>query len=88
MSDISIPARAARELVRRAAYLYHQGTGVPIYPLGDEFVQQDTGFVDEIGNEQGLDGAFYWANMLLHFARTIHGMFQNELINNDLLEDE
>jgi hypothetical protein len=88
--SINMSVKVARDLVRRAAHLYHQGTGIPIQPLGDEYHNTGEGFIDEIGNEEGLEGAYYWANMLLHFARTVHGILSfgiNEIEENNLLED-
>lgn len=84
--SIQLTAKVAADLVRRAAHLYHQGTGIPIHPLGDEYHHSDTGFIDEVGNVEGLEGSYYWANMLLHFVRTVHGIINHELENN-LLED-
>jgi hypothetical protein len=80
--SISITRKVAFDLVKQAASLFHQGTGIPLEPLGDEFPPRDQGLVD------GLDGdARHWAHLLLHFARTVHGILNYALLEDDQIEN-
>lgn len=80
--SISITKKVAFELVKQAAELFHQGTGIVLEPLGDEFAHRDEGLVD------GLDGeARHWAHLLLHFARTVHGILNYAMLEDDQIEN-
>lgn len=83
--SININPKVAFDLVKQAAYLFHQGTGVVLEPL-DDLDHQTNGFIDEIDPDPESD-IRYWANQLLHFARTVHGILNNQLLTNELLED-
>ena len=84
--SINISPRVAYDLVKQAAQLFHQGTGIVLEPM-DEIQHSDTGFIDEIDPSPGSD-IRYWANQLLFFARTVHGILNQQLLENeDLLEN-
>lgn len=76
MSDIRMSATAAFNLVKSAADLFFDGTGINLQP-SDEMTT-DVGFIDEISPEDG--DVRYWANQLLFFVRTVHGILQNALL--------
>jgi hypothetical protein len=82
--SIHLTSKVAFDLVKQAAVLFHQGTGIVIEPLGDEYMHQDEGFVDE------LDGDIrHWAHLLLHFARTVHGILNYAMLEQDnLIEND
>lgn len=75
MSDLRISRTAAINLIRTAAVLFRDGTGVPLDPdqEGD-----GNGLIDDINIDED---AFYWANELLRFARVVHGILSNALHN-------
>jgi hypothetical protein len=84
MSAIRISAKVAYDLVKQSARLFYQGTGIVLAPM-DETGHMERGFIDEM--PEGSDMR-YWANLLLHFARTVHGLFEYELLEQDLLDGE
>lgn len=84
--SININPKVAYDLVKQAALLFHQGTGIVLEPM-DELEHTQTGFLDEISDDPESD-IRYWANQLLFFARTVHGIFSHGLLENELLEDE
>ncbi len=80
--SVRVTTKVAYDIVKQAASLFYQGTGIPLEPLGDEFPARDEGLVD------GLDGDVrHWAHMLLHFARTVHGILNYALLEEDQIEN-
>ena len=79
MSDIRVTAKVAFDLVKQAAELFYEGTGIPLQPMDVDAM--DAGFLDEIHPEGG--DVRYWANQLLHFARTVHGILERALLEAD-----
>lgn len=84
--SINISPKVAFDLVKQAALLFHQGTGIVLEPT-DELAHSPTGFIDEISDSPESD-IRYWANQLLFFARTVHGIFNHALLENDMLEND
>lgn len=83
--SIRITTKVAFDLAKEAARLFHLGTGVVIEPL-DGLAHEDHGFVDDLDENSDIR---YWANQLLFFARTVHGLFNSGLLEQELLiEDE
>lgn len=84
--SINISPKVAYDLVKQAARLFHQGTGVVLSPI-DELEHRNYGFIDEL--DPNPDSSIrYWANQLLFFARTVHGLLHQGLLENELLENE
>lgn len=81
--SIRMTSKVAFDLVKQAAVLFHQGAGIVLEPLGDEYAHQDIGLVDELEGD-----ARHWAHLILHFTRTVHGILNMALLEEDeLLED-
>lgn len=80
MSDIRMTAKVAYDLVKQAASLFYDGTGIPLQP-SDELIVLDHNptFLEDL--EEGSD-IRYWANQLLFFARTVHGILETALIQD------
>lgn len=76
MSDIKITAKAGYDIVKMAATLFFQGTGIPLQPMDDE--PTDVGFVDNLGDPES--DMRFWANQLMFFARTVHGIMERALL--------
>lgn len=81
--SINISPRVAVDIVRRAAQLFYDGTGIAIEPLED-LLPNDDGLIDEIPMDSD---AYMWANHLLLFVRTVHGIIQNALLEDELNAD-
>lgn len=79
--SININPKVAFDLVKTAAQLFYQGTGVVLEPL-DELEHSNTGFLDEIDPNPNSD-IRYWANQLLFFARTVHGILNQAMLENE-----
>lgn len=75
MSDLRLSRTAAINLIRTAADLFRDGTGLPLDP---EQEPSDLGLIDDIPMDED---AYYWANELLRFARVVHGILSNALHN-------
>lgn len=76
MSSINLTKKIAMELVKQARLLIEEGTGNRFDP--DSWNDPDTpGLIDEINPEQSE--LLYWANQLIFFARTVHGILMNTL---------
>lgn len=76
MSDIKITAKAGYDIVKMAATLFFQGTGIPLQPMDDE--PRELGFVDDVGDPES--DMRFWANQLMFFARTVHGIMERALL--------
>lgn len=74
-----INTKVAFDLVRRAADLFHLGTGIAIEPM-EGLEPQGVGFIDDIDIDSQL---YRYANDLLHFVRTVHGILQNSLLEGE-----
>lgn len=79
--SINISRRVAHYIVRECCALFYEGTGIVLAPL-DELQHRDAGFIDELNPDPESD-IRYWANRLMFFIRTVHGM-----VNQALLEQE
>lgn len=82
--SINISARVAFDLVAKAATLFYQGTGVVLAPI-DELEHSNEGFIDQMEENSEMR---YWANQLLFFARTVHGIMHQGLLNEEMLDNE
>jgi len=71
---IKITRTAAMWLFQTARALFEDGSGMNI--AGDDDLEFNRGLIDEIpmGTPE-----HYWANMLLHFARTVAGVMSHAL---------
>jgi hypothetical protein len=76
MSNIQISVTAAIRLMREAANLFNQGTGMYLDP--DTDMPQQDALIDRINVNEDPD-LMYWAHQLMNFARTIHGIIYNAL---------
>lgn len=80
--SINISPKVAFDLAKQAVILFHQGTGIVLEPM-DEMQHQNEGFIDELSPNSDIR---YWANQLLFFARTVHGIFNQALLEQELDE--
>lgn len=81
MSDIRITKMVAISLMKTAAELFAAGAGSPLDINENEDAIQGDGLIDEINSENSE--LFYWANELLRFARTVHGILGNAIHSQD-----
>lgn len=85
--SVHITQKVAYDLVKQAAHLFYQGTGVVLEPT-DELQHTGSGFIDEIDPDHPESATRYWANLLLHFARTVHGILNTALLTGqEMIED-
>jgi len=83
MSSINISQKVAFELVQQAANLFRQGTGIVLAPM-DETGHLDRGLIDEL--DEGSD-LRHGVNAFLFFIRTVHGILEHALLNEDMIEN-
>lgn len=85
--SVKITTKVAFDLVKHAAELFAMGTGIQLEPL-DETGVPNRGFIDDLDPDPESN-VRYGVNLLLHFARTVHGILNNALLLEDanLLED-
>jgi predicted SPOUT superfamily RNA methylase MTH1 len=81
--SVSITTKVAYELVKEAADLFYRGTGVVIEPM-EGLSHMDRGYIDDLEQDSSIR---FWANQLLFFARTVHGIFNRQLLEQDLLNN-
>lgn len=77
MSAVKISKVVALTLMREAANLFNQGTGMSLDPDSD--MPDSPALIDRIPNEDS--DMLYWANEILRFARVVHGLLSNAMIN-------
>lgn len=72
--------KVAIDLIKTAAALFFEGTGHELDPNSPDDLPFP-GFVDEINPEN--QDMLYWANSLMHFVRTVHGILQNNVLEDN-----
>jgi hypothetical protein len=83
---VSISRTVAVALVRTIATFFRQGAGVPIsenYEYDTEW--NGSALVDDIHPED-YDLA-YWANNILMLLRTLHGILQQAIADEDIIDE-
>jgi len=79
MSYILISRDLAFRLLRDAATVWNIGTGQHLDP--DVEMPDEPNILDNI-NEEDAD-LLHWANLILHFARTVHGVLASSLMDDE-----
>lgn len=79
MSAIKISKVVALTLMREAANLFSQGAGMSLDPDSLEEYSDAPAVIDRIPTEDS--DMIYWANEILRFARVVHGLLSNAMIN-------
>lgn len=82
MTTISILLKVAKELIKDAASLFADGSGVPIHTPDDvELETGGTGVIDELHPDTEV---WRWMNSVLFFLRMVHGILDNAVERNDI----
>lgn len=79
MSYIMISRDLAFRLLRDAAAVWNIGTGQHLDPEVE--MPDEPNVLDHI-NEEDAD-LMHWANLILHFARTVHGVLSAALVDDE-----
>jgi hypothetical protein len=84
---VSITKKVAEEIVKAAATLFAQGAGLPISEeaAAEGGMFPEPGLIDDIHPED--HDLSYWANAILMFLRTVHGVIANAVAEDDIIDE-